>query len=206
MVSTRSFSSLVIVGMFCALALPACTKKMGGKQRAGGDRYTATRDQVELKVLKMDADDSHKYFGKNLISKGYQPLSLTIYNDSDDALLLRASSIDLPLETADTVASTAHIPTIALTLIPAYFAGVFFWPALIPVAAAGFFMAASNHTLDNKVGSSALEADHAVEILPYERVTRTIFVANDTSIDEFSLYIFNVHKKSFIPFTIDFRE
>lgn len=191
------------MGLFCSLALPACAKKAA--KRAGGDRYAETREQVELKVIKMDEDDCQKYFGKNLIAKGYQPLLLTVYNDSDDALLLRASSIDLPLETASTVASSAHIPTIPLTLIPAYFAGLFFWPALIPVAAAGFFMAASNHTLDTKVDAMSLEADHAVEILPYERVTRTIFVDSDASIDEFSLYIFNVHKKSFIPYTVDFK-
>lgn len=203
MLSMRSLCSLIIIGLTCSLLLPACTKK-GAKQRTGTDRYVETRDQVELKVLKMDADDCYKCFGKNLISKGYQPLLLTIYNDSDDALLLRASSIDLPLEPASTVSSAAHIPTIPLTLIPAYFAGLFFWPALIPVAAAGFFMAMSNSTLDNKVDSAVLEADNSVEILPYERISRTLFVDSSISVEQFSLYIFNVHKKSFIPFTVDF--
>ena len=205
MVSARTLFSIVIAGMVCSFGLPGCSKKTASK-RPTGYRYTETREQVELKVLKLDSDDCHKYFGKNLISSGYQPLSLTIYNDSDDALLLRASSIDLPLENADSVARAAHIPTLAITLVPAYFAGVFFWPALVPVAAAGFFMASSNHALDNKVAAFALESDHAVEILPYERITRTIFVATDVSADEFSLHLFNVHKKSFIPFTVDFKD
>lgn len=200
----RSSYFLVIIGLLCSLVLPACTKK-AGKQRPGGYLYVETRDQVELKVLKMDADDCYKYFGKNLIAKGYQPLLITIYNDSDDALLLRASSIDLPLETATTVSTASYIPTLPLTVIPAYIAGLYYWPLIVPAFAAGFFMAASNHKLDVRVDAGALEADHAVEILPYERVTRTIFIAGDVPVHEFSLHVFNVHKKSFIPFTVDFK-
>lgn len=187
------------------ILLPACAKKIEEitHQKA---IFQSSKDDIIIRVHKIDAKESRSRFGKSLLSYGYQPLQFTIYNDSDDALLMRASSIDLPLEASYSVAHAAHTPTLAYTVAPAYLAGLFFWPALIPVGGAAFWMMSNNQTLTQKVMAHAFEGDAAIEILPYERMTRVLFVKKDNLPSAFSLHLFNIHKKTFIPFTIDLKD
>lgn len=191
--------------ILCVVLLPACAKKIE-EITAHKAIFQSAKDDIIVRVHKIDSTESRARFGKNLLSYGYQPLQFIIYNDSDDALLMRASSIDLPLEASYSVAHAAHTPTLAYTVAPAYLAGLFFWPALIPVAGAAFWMMSNNQTLTQKVAAHAFEGDAAVEILPYERMSRVLFVKTDNVPQTFSLHLFNIHKKTFIPFTLDLKD
>ncbi len=166
--------------------------------------YEQTRDNVTITATKITGKEVKRQFGRNLVAYGFQPIAITLYNDSDDALLLRASSFDVPLERAQTVIETVQIPTLWYTVVPACYAGIYFWPALIPIAGAGYWMSSRNTSMANKVQAQVFEGDNAVEILPYEQLTKVIFVRNEGYQDEISFHIFNMHKKSFVPFTVSF--
>lgn len=194
--------SLII--LFLAL-LPACARKIASLTEKT-EVFQDSKENIIVRVHRIDGDESKARFGKNLLSYGYQPLSLTIYNDSDDALLLRASSIDLPLETGFDTAKSSHTPTLAYTAVPAYLAGLFFWPALIPVAGAGFWMMANNQQLTRAITAQSFEGDMGVEILPYERMSKVLLVKSENLAQSFSLHLFNIHKKIFIPFTITIKD
>lgn len=200
----NSLSRLSLV-IFALALLPACAKKIGAMAEKIAV-FEDAKENISVRVHCIDADESKARFGKNLLSYGYQPLSLTVYNDSDDALLFRASSIDLPLETGYDTAKSAHTPTLAYTAVPAYLAGLFFWPALIPVAGAGFWMMSNNQQLTRNVAAQSFEGDMGVEILPYDRMSKVLLVKSGNLPPSFSLHLFNIHKKIFIPFTIAIKD
>src|SRR5579872_1938683 len=144
----------LVVGICLLFSVSGCSKRWV-REAKQTPYFQEQKEHVVVRVAQLDADDCKRRFGKNLLSYGYQPLVLTIYNDSDDAFLLRASSIDLPLESAYDVAQISRIPIVAYTAAPAYAAGLFFWPALIPVIGAGMYMASCNRTVAAKLHAYA---------------------------------------------------
>jgi len=194
---------IAVLGLCAIIGFSGCSKRwLTSHKRDYAPQYQETKEGVSLRVRMVSPKESRERFGANLIYRGYQPLTLTIYNNTDDALLLRASSIDLPLERAKNVARSAHLNTFAITVAPACFSAIFYWPALIPVIGSGLWVASRNRTIMRKTKFSSLEGDAAIEILPHERVCRDIFVKVDAFSHFFSLHLFNVHQKSFIPFNV----
>lgn len=191
---------LGLVAASLLVGLSGCNKRWV-RPSSKTPSYQETKDNIIVRVAQLNKADCKRRFGKNLLSYGYQPLLLNIYNNSDDALLIRASSIDLPLESAYEVANIVRLPVFAFTAAPAYAAALFFWPAIIPVIGAGMWMGAHNRSVAQKLQQIALEGDQAIEILPYERMQRVLFVSAAAP-DTFCLHLFNMHQKTFIPFTI----
>lgn len=170
--------------------------------------YEIERDNLTVHATKVTAKESKKHFGKNLIKYGYQPIIIELYNNSDDVLLWRASSFDKQLQTSGKVYEDTKIPTLQITGYSALLAGIFFWPALIPVAGAGLWMASKNIQVSQAIETQILEGDIAFEILPYEYTRKVIFlqeeILNPNATNKITFHLFNLHQKSFIPCTITF--
>ncbi len=196
---TRSYYCHVFV-IVLLLLLPGCKHKFSTGGRA---LYTEKRNTLELRVERLSSVDTHKQFGRNLMKYGYQPIKITIINDGDDLLFLRAASIDLSLVAAHEVCRATAVPVLGVLCVPAYLSALFAWPALIPIIGLGAWLTARNQHVKGKIRERLLAADKAVEILPFERIERTIFVPTGTCIDQFTLHLFNVHEKTFEPFTIN---
>lgn len=159
--------------------------------------------QVAMQV--MDAKECSKAVGKNVISAGYQPITLTIINNSEDLLILRSTSITLLLENAPTVMHAVQHPTFWTTFLTTSVSALYFWPALVPSVGVGLWMSWDNARINKKIKATILEHDKVVEIFPCEQITKTLFVAVDAVPEHCVLYLFNVHKKTFIPYTITLK-
>jgi len=184
------------------MLLSGCVHRVVSTATHAG-HYNETREDVVVRVRKLDSSESRAQFGSNLIRHGYQPLLLSIYNKSeDDIVLLRASSLDIPLARARDVALASEVPIIPVIAAPAYLSAIFLWQALLPIAGLGIWLGVHNHGVKSRIYERVLDGDKGIEILPCERITRTIFVPVDCDATHFSLHLFKVHEKSFVPFTV----
>lgn len=174
------------------------------QERAGQSHRGSIFTPVEISLKKLDGAESKERFGKNLLNAEIQPIELVIQNDSPDLLLLRPSSINLPMEKAPQVVAAAKHEVFFTTLSTASVSALYFWPAMIPSLGLGLWLYWDNLTFEQRIKEHILSPDVALEIFPYERVSKTFFVRMSTSINTCSLYLFDVHDKSFIPHTAQF--
>lgn len=187
-------SSLIIMAG-CVRRVPTASVGMHAQ-------YVEKRDNIELRVERLDVTQTREQFGRNLIRYGYQPIRVTVFNESDDQLFLRAASIDLPIAHMRDVYTTTEVPMLGYMALPAYAAALFAWPLLIPIVGLTGWMGVKNYNVKSAIRKQSLGADKALEILPFERITRMIFVPVDATSDAFSLHLFNVHDKAFVPFNV----
>lgn len=151
----------------------------------------------------LTADQSSLKFGHNIIAQGYQPITITITNSSPQVLLLRSSSISLPLEKANVIIDATQHSTMLTSCCTITLSAVFFWPAIVPSIGVGIWMAWDNDRTQKKIAAAILQDNDTLTILPYEQLTKTIFVANDALKDTCSLHLFNIDTKEFIPYSFN---
>jgi hypothetical protein len=164
--------------------------------------FHGVKDNVEVNVRTLDKHDCKKTFGRDLDACGYQALQLTLFNNSKNTLLLRASDIRLPIERVTTVTENSRFGTMFYSLPSACIAALFFWPALLPMAGIGAWMSHKNHRLVKTLYAMGFDNKDTVELLPFESVSRMVFVANDALPNKFLMRVYNINQKSFIPFAV----
>lgn len=108
--------------------------------------------------------DCRKYLDRNVISKGFQPIQITIKNHSDRYLNFSLDSITLPCLSADEVAQSVRCST--SKRVTSYGIGSLFLPVLIvPAVIDGFKSTEANELLFadffRKVLKDQLIAPHA---------------------------------------------
>ena len=154
----------------------------------------------------MSALHSQEEFGVNFLSYGIVPILLTVDNQTSDVLLLRGQSIHASLQDPYTVAQMGHYDTLLLTTSSSYLSFLFFWPALLPSLGAGAYMSHANRTLTNTVCSQGFADEDSLDILPYEQISRVLFLSAHDFTANFRMHLFNVHAKTFVPFTVALQE
>lgn len=122
------------------------------------------------------------YFDRNIIGKGYQPIQIAVSNNSDKTYVLRRSSIDLPLASAEWIAGLVHTSTIGRAL--GYGVGGVFIPLLfIPAVVDGFSSAEANKRLDTDFHAKALADVHMIP--PHVTLNKVIFVPMNQRKEQF---------------------
>ncbi len=188
------------LGLFLLILVAGCSTKQA--QASPGDIYNEKRDGIELCVKRLSGPESHRQFGRDLVDLGYQPIKITILNDSDDQLLIRASSIDLEHVSAKQVCQGTERSVLGLLSGPAYLSVFFAWPVLAPVIGAGVWLSACNKSVKSKIREKFFGEDKVVELLPYEQLSRYVFVPTNTPTERFNLYLFKRQEKMYVPFTV----
>ena len=93
--------------------------------------YSETIDGVTLAVKTFSHQDSERYFDRDVISKGFIPVHITIHNDTRGYVLFSDQGISLPTVPPQDVADKVHTSTAGR--VAGYTAGaLILWPLLIP--------------------------------------------------------------------------
>ena len=145
--------------------------------------YSETIDDVTLSVKVFSAGDSKRYFDRDVIAKGYQPIQITVNNDTDGYLLFSSQGISVPTIPAAEVAEKVHTSTVGRSA--AYgVAGLFIWPLLIPAVVDGVGSSNANQELDRDFSAKAAGE---VVIQPYATHNGIIFVPTSEYRDTFNI-------------------
>lgn len=116
--------------------------------------------------------DCKLFLDRDVISKGYQPVHITITNNSRHPFSFLLSNINLPTVQAEDVASQVHTNTVGRVL--GYgIVGLFIWPLIIPAIVDGIGSSDANRRLDYDYNNKILR-DQVIP--PYGTANGLIFV------------------------------
>ena len=116
--------------------------------------------------------DCKKYLGRNVLSKGYQPVQIIIKNNSSKNLIFSLDNVSLPCARTEEVAARVHTSTAGRAT--AYGAGsLFLWPLAIPAIVDGVKSAEANESLDSDYHAKTAKSQLLV---PSSKLNGLIFV------------------------------
>jgi hypothetical protein len=107
----------------------------------------SNRANLVVAAKKLSRAECLKYFDRDVIKEGYQPIQLYIQNDTNDSYIFSLSRISLSTARPEEVADTVHTSTVARATL--YGAGaLILWPLAIPAVIDGVKSAQANEALD----------------------------------------------------------
>jgi len=131
------------------------------------------RSDVVIAAKAFNKGDCMRYFDRNVLKKGYQPVQICIQNNSDNKYLFSSNRISLPCARPEEVADKVHTSTLGRVLgygIPGLIVA---WPLIIPSVVDGIKSSEANKQLDNDFAAKTARDQI---ILPYSSLNKIIFV------------------------------
>ena len=93
-------------------------------------------------------EECKRYLDRDVIKEGYQPVQISIQNNSKKAYLFSPQNVSLPTVPCERVADSVHTDTAGR--IAGYSVGaLFIWPLLIPAVVDGIKSSNANGSLDS---------------------------------------------------------
>lgn len=133
---------------------------------------TCHQEEVTITAKAFNKDDCKRYLDRDVIKEGYQPVQLSIQNDSDNSYILSLSRLNLTPANSQEVAKKVHTSTGGR--IAAYGAGsLIIAPLIIPAIIDGMKSAEANRQLDADFAAKAIKDS---QIYPYSQTNTLIFV------------------------------
>lgn len=134
--------------------------------------FSIQHNQIHVMAKAMTPEESKQNFGHDLISRGVQPLHLSIQNNTSDEYSLCPSSVDLPSIKPSKIAfkvTKAAIPRgIAYRV-----ASFFFWPFMIPSTIDSIRVMAHHQHLKKDIIAKSMRDEI---VAPYSTFHRVLFV------------------------------
>lgn len=193
---TKNVSFLLI----CLFALSSCAKYTPKPlHQAAGSR--TVKNDIAVSANMLSDDECFYYFSRHAGNKGYQPLLLTINNDTNDVLVLKGSDINLNMEKTEIVAKQLHLNTTKRVLTWGIFA-LFIWPFIIPAACDGLNSSSANKKLDKDFSDRVIDQSSQLVIKPYSSVNKVIFLTPSNYRSIFELCLENQTNDESISFRV----
>ena len=128
-------------------------------------------------------NDCKKYLDRNVIRKGYQPVQITVTNNTNRCLKLSKANISLPQTPALEIVKKVHTSTV--TRATSYgIASLILWPMVIPAIVDGVGSSQANQKLDQDFAKKEL-ADQVIS--PFNTINGLIFVPVEKFDSKFSI-------------------
>ncbi len=139
--------------------------------------------------------DCKKYFDRNVIRNGYQPIQITFVNNTDRYFNISKNSLSFDCVSTKEVAKSVHTNTVGRA-VGFSVAGLFLWPFIIPAIVDGIGSAKSNKQLDADFAQKALSK---TIITPHSKINGIVFVSTDMQFDEeFTLTVSDLSGNQFV--------
>ena len=113
-------------------------------------------DTLHVVAKAYTSEESQKYLRKDLLRRGYQPVQITIQNNSAEEFSLSTGSVDLPTAEPSKIASKLLHSTIPRSIVLRV-ASLFFWPLAIPTTVDSMITLKSYKTIKNDLQSKLIK-------------------------------------------------
>lgn len=145
-----------------------------------------------------DNKDSKKYLDRDLVSRGFRPVQITIQNNSAALYLFSTEGCSLKVAKPSSVAWSITKSTIPRA-IGYKIAGFLFWPFMIPGAIDSIRTFRTHVNLTNDFYAKSIKEDDEL-ILPYSTVHRIAFVKEKDYHEDFRISVINQETNEDIVF------
>lgn len=158
----------------------------------------AKAEDITLSCKTFSVYDCERYLNRDAISKGFQPIQITIANESKKYLVFSEQGVSLPIIPAEDVAKQLHTDTVGRAT--AWGVGsLCLWPLLIPAVVDGVGSSNANKAMDSDFGAKNLKG---TIIQPYGTMNGIIFVPTSEYNDTFSVVLIDRENKEKIDFRV----
>lgn len=145
--------------------------------------YSENIENVTLACKALSKEECKKYFDRDIIGKGYQPVLMTIKNDTNRYILFSPEGVSLPVCSPQEVAEKCHTSTAGRAT--AYGIGaLFLWPLAVPAIVDGVKSSKANTKLDRDFSEKNMEQ---MVINPYTTHDGVIFISNKEYQESFTV-------------------
>jgi hypothetical protein len=162
-------------------------------------------ENVFVTAKAYNGDESKLYLSHDLISRGVQPLEISIHNHSAQEYSLCASSVDLPSvdpsEAAFAVTKGA-IPRGIAWRLASFVGSLFFWPISIPCAVDGIRTFTHHKNLKTDFLAKSLKKGGEV-VAPYATYHRILFVPKKEIQKSFKVTLINLETYEQTEFQVE---
>lgn len=158
------------------------------------------QEGIYIQAKAYDAQDSKTYLSRDLLRRGFQPIQVTIQNNTSRTFYLSNQGLDLPNATAHTIASRISREAIPRAVIFKVI-GFFFPPFLVVGTVDGIVTVHAHFKMKNDYHAKSIK-DTEKPLLPYSTVHRVIFVPNKEYTGEFNLYLKQDRGYQYTPFHV----
>jgi len=126
--------------------------------------------------------DCIKYLDRDVIKKGYQPIQITLTNNTNRHLKISRKNFSLATVSGDEVACACH-RSVTSRVVGFSIGAIFLWPLVIPAVIEGVSGPRANDQLDSDFSQKALDT----QILsPYSSINGLIFTPVESFRCDFS--------------------
>jgi hypothetical protein len=160
--------------------------------------YVESVDQVTVSAKLLTKAECKQYLDRDVIVKGYQPILVSIDNQSDSPIVFSPSRVSLPCANPNDVAKRVHTSTSTRVVawgVPA----LFIWPLLIPAIVDGIGSSNANRDLDTDFAAKALGE---VVIQPKSSLKGLLFVPTESFTPGFELTLLDRDSKKQLEFNV----
>ena len=161
--------------------------------------YSENIEDVTLACRALTKKECEKYFDRDIIGNGYQPLLITIVNDSDKEILFSPEGLSVPVCSPEEVAEKCHTSTAGRAT--AYGVGaLFLWPLAVPAIVDGVKSHEANVQLDKDFDEKYLD-ERVID--PHSTHNGIIFISNAEYQESFTLKLIDRETKQDIVYHVN---
>lgn len=143
---------------------------------------------IALAYHVFNASDCMKYLDRNVISKGYQPIHITLTNNSSHSLNFSLHNFSLPCIPPEEVAQKVYTDTLARA-VGYGVTSIFLWPFIVPAIIDSIGSQKANEQLDVDFANKTLRNQ---TIRPFSIVNGLLFVPTEELNSEFSITLTDI--------------
>ena len=186
--SKYAFIIVGVIGLFSILTHWDSYKMENWPALIGNNQALSDKEHVQIAAKSFTVEESKKYLQRDLISRGYQPVQITIQNSTPNAFSISRGSVDVESATAGSVARKVMHSTIPRSI--AYkIAGFIFWPFAIPGTIDSIRTLKAYKNLKKDFVSKSMKKEI---IAPYSIYNRVVFVPSDQFKESFDVTLIDL--------------
>ncbi len=160
--------------------------------------YSESIENVTLACKTLSKEECKKYFDRDIIGKGFQPVQMIIVNDTENAIVFHPDGVSLPVCPPDEVAKKCQTSTAGRAT--AYGVGaLFLWPLAVPAIVDGIKSHEANKELNRDFSEKNIEQ---MVINPYTTHNGVIFISNKDYQESFTVKLLNRETKQQYEFYV----
>ena len=164
--------------------------------------FSLDNTQILVFAKAMTPNESKRSFGHDLISRGIQPLHLTIQNNTSDEYSLCPSSVDLPRVEARKFA--LKVTQSALPRSIGYkVASLFFWPFMIPGTIDSIRVFTHHKKLKKDLKAKSMRDE---VVAPYSTYNRVLFVPQNEFQSNFKVTLIELESLKSTEFKVEAQQ
>ncbi len=191
----------LLAGTACLVLFASCAKYQAeplDKQMGMYMGNTYTHHGVTVTVKAYNKADCMHYLGRDLLAQGFQPIQITVQNDTNRNMLISKDSISLSLSSDKAVASSVETSTVGRATGYGA-ASLIAWPFAIPAIVDGVKSSDANSQLDSDYAQKSI---HQQTILPGTKYTGLVFTSKQFYNPNFSITIIDKDTRDVIKFDV----